>query len=78
MAKLPFPFLAVPFNDLSRPGCTALLRAALLLAWVWVWVCGLALSGLALAQGVPEQRLALVIGNAAYKASPLTNPVNDA
>jgi uncharacterized caspase-like protein len=26
----------------------------------------------------PEQRLALVIGNSAYKAGPLTNPVNDA
>ena len=25
-----------------------------------------------------EQRVALVIGNAAYKASPLSNPVNDA
>ena len=29
-------------------------------------------------QGRKEQRLALVIGNSAYKASPLPNPVNDA
>ena len=25
-----------------------------------------------------EQRVALVIGNSAYKSSPLTNPINDA
>ena len=30
------------------------------------------------AQSAPESRLALVIGNAAYRNSPLTNPVNDA
>jgi hypothetical protein len=30
------------------------------------------------AQVVNENRLALVIGNATYKSSPLTNPVNDA
>ena len=29
-------------------------------------------------QGRKEQRIALVIGNGDYKASPLTNPVNDA
>ncbi|MBK9442790.1 MAG: caspase family protein [Comamonadaceae bacterium] len=33
---------------------------------------------LAQAQAVPGQRLALVIGNAAYKSGPLVNPVNDA
>ena len=30
------------------------------------------------AQGRKEQRLALVIGNGAYKSSALTNPINDA
>jgi len=30
------------------------------------------------AQVANENRLALVIGNATYKSSPLTNPVNDA
>ncbi|MEO5671089.1 MAG: caspase family protein, partial [Ramlibacter sp.] len=40
----------------------------------------LLLSFAALAQGGPagEPRLALVIGNAAYRVSPLANPVNDA
>ena len=47
-------------------------------------VCAIALAAWAslaaaqVAQGVKEQRLALVIGNGAYKASPLSNPVNDA
>jgi len=37
----------------------------------------LAFSGIAFSQQ-KEQRIALVIGNSAYKASPLKNPVNDA
>ena len=37
----------------------------------------LAFSGMAFSQQ-KEQRIALVIGNSAYKASPLKNPVNDA
>jgi hypothetical protein len=32
----------------------------------------------ALAETPPESRIALVIGNAAYKAAPLKNPINDA
>jgi uncharacterized caspase-like protein len=36
------------------------------------------LAPLAAAAGVPEKRLALVIGNAAYKAGALATPVNDA
>ena len=40
-------------------------------------LAGLLLTGSAFAQQ-KEQRVALVIGNAAYKASPLKNPVNDA
>ena len=43
-----------------------------------ILLAGWLLSAWAIAQGIPEQRLALVIGNAAYKTSPLTNPVNDA
>ena len=35
-------------------------------------------STLCAAQPAGEKRVALVIGNAAYKSSPLTNPVNDA
>lgn len=34
-------------------------------------------SQAALAQAAPEPKLALLIGNAAYKSSPLRNPVND-
>ena len=37
----------------------------------------LAFSGVAFSQQ-KEQRIALVIGNSAYKVSPLKNPVNDA
>src|SRR6266446_1900522 len=38
-----------------------------------------ALAGNAVAQGAgPERRTALVIGNSAYRQSPLVNPVNDA
>jgi formylglycine-generating enzyme required for sulfatase activity len=40
-------------------------------------LAGLLMTGSALAQQ-KEQRVALVIGNAAYKSSPLKNPVNDA
>ena len=35
-------------------------------------------SALCAAQSAGEKRVALVIGNAAYKSSPLINPVNDA
>jgi hypothetical protein len=34
--------------------------------------------GADLVKAVPERRVALVIGNAAYETAPLTNPVNDA
>ena len=46
--------------------------------WVgfFVWLC-LICTPFAYAQE-KEQRIALVIGNSAYKASPLKNPVNDA
>lgn len=40
--------------------------------------CWLAGPGLALAQGGNEHRVALIVGNATYKQSPLRNPVNDA
>ena len=40
-------------------------------------LAGLLMIGSAFAQQ-KEQRVALVIGNAAYKSSPLKNPVNDA
>jgi len=37
------------------------------------------LAGSALAQGAgQDRRIALIIGNSAYRQSPLTNPVNDA
>ncbi len=53
--------------------------------WLAV-LCLVLASGAAVAQRTPtaapvqapEQRVALVIGNAAYKAAPLRNPVNDA
>ena len=51
---------------------------------LWWYVSCLVLAqiwsvGSALAQGVgPERRTALIIGNSAYRQSPLTNPVNDA
>ena len=45
---------------------------SLVLAQIWV-------GGSALAQGAgSERRTALIIGNSAYRQSPLTNPVNDA
>ena len=44
----------------------------------WV-LLGCFLAGAAIpAQATPERRVALVIGNAAYKDAPLDNPVNDA
>lgn len=44
----------------------------------WLAGClGLLLSGIVLAAG-EVNRVALVIGNSAYRATPLTNPVNDA
>jgi uncharacterized caspase-like protein len=47
----------------------------LLFGWLSVVLAGNALA----AAGSPsDSRLALVIGNAAYKSSPLKNPVNDA
>jgi hypothetical protein len=42
----------------------------------WLIVLLILLAAPALAQG-PEQRVALVIGNAAYKSAPLRNPLND-
>jgi len=41
-------------------------------------VCGLLLLGSAQAQAPIDLRVALVIGNAAYVAAPLANPINDA
>jgi hypothetical protein len=53
--------------------------------WRLAWVCLVALTiamaawpNRAAAQVAGEARLALVIGNAAYRNSPLANPVNDA
>ncbi|MFS2033299.1 caspase domain-containing protein [Polaromonas sp. CT11-55] len=46
-------------------------RLFLLLVAMFFW------GQAAMAQGTPEPRLALLIGNAAYKSSPLRNPVND-
>lgn len=43
----------------------------------WLIMLLVLLSGPALAQAL-EQRVALIIGNAAYKSAPLRNPVNDA
>lgn len=56
-----------------------LLLLAALAALLFVAVEAIAQSNLSVA-AVPanEQRVALVIGNSAYKASPLRNPVNDA
>ena len=41
-------------------------------------VCGLLVLGSAQAQAPGDLRVALVIGNAAYAAAPLANPINDA
>ena len=41
-------------------------------------VCGLLALGSAQAQAPIDLRVALVIGNAAYAAAPLANPINDA
>ena len=46
-------------------------RYLLLLCWAIGWLPAIALAA-------AEPRLALVTGNAAYKSSPLANPVNDA
>jgi hypothetical protein len=53
--------------------------------WRLAWACLVALTiavavwpTRSAAQGAGEARLALVIGNAAYRNSPLANPVNDA
>ena len=45
----------------------------------WLVAMGFLGTGLALAQdrGPAERRVALVVGNAGYKTSPLLNPVND-
>ena len=43
-----------------------------------VFIACFALPTLTFAQLLAENRLALVIGNATYKSSPLSNPVNDA
>jgi uncharacterized caspase-like protein len=53
----------------------------LALAWLVAWAFALPCAfGAEPVQGtaVAEERLALVIGNAAYRADPLDNPVNDA
>ena len=49
------------------------LKGCVLLALVW-WAVGLAQAQ---DRGPADRRVALVIGNAAYKTSPLQNPVND-
>ncbi len=54
---------------------SALFRRSLLAA---IFIALQDLFTLALSQNIQENRLALVIGNATYKSSPLTNPVNDA
>lgn len=46
--------------------------------FVLVVVFGLFLSVLSQAQSVTGERIALVVGNAAYKDAPLVNPTNDA
>lgn len=46
-----------------------------LLCAALLWALG---AGAAWAQATPERRIALVIGNNAYAAAPLHNPVNDA
>lgn len=43
-----------------------------------IFVTGLLVVTLLLSAQEPEQRTALVIGNANYRSSPLKNPVNDA
>ncbi|WIM06174.1 MAG: caspase family protein [Candidatus Nitricoxidivorans perseverans] len=44
----------------------------------WIALAAAALSAAAIAEEAQERKVALVIGNAAYKGSPLGNPVNDA
>ena len=62
-----------------RPKFTvARLPAAALLLGALVLLVMAAAASAQTAKGVKEQRIALVIGNGDYKASPLGNPVNDA
>lgn len=51
-----------------------------LLLLLWCLGCAALLAAPATAQGTPgsEPRVALVVGNAAYRSAPLRNPVNDA
>jgi len=60
----------------------AVMRGRVALGW-WLALCALALPLATSAQAprgasLTEERVALVIGNAAYKNDPLDNPVNDA
>ncbi|HEX6708643.1 MAG TPA: caspase family protein [Albitalea sp.] len=54
------------------PGCT---RAT---AWLLLFMCSLCWAAGPRGVAVTEERIALVVGNAAYRSDPLDNPVNDA
>jgi uncharacterized caspase-like protein len=73
MKRAPHPVALAHALAFARRGCAA----------AWLLLCLALLPGVAAAQqvrgiAVTEQRVALVIGNAAYRNQPLDNPLNDA
>src|SRR5262245_33499048 len=80
------PDRLAPVVDAAPPGAPhaggGISRLTVRVLWcyaVFVVFAQLLFAGSALAQGAaPDRRIALIIGNSAYRQSPLTNPVNDA